>query len=82
MWDVGCRYAFYVGGERFDIGNNRHLDYRMPWIVGLKLVAALDRAELVRCANFHADYANLTRLDDFFKVKVAWGASAGCGGPC
>jgi hypothetical protein len=52
----------------------------MSRIVGLKLVAALDPAELVRGTNLYGDCANLTRLDDFFKVKVAWGTSAGRGG--
>ena len=42
--DVGCRYAFYVAGQGFDVGYNRNLDNRMPRIVCLKLVAAFDRA--------------------------------------
>ena len=74
--DVGARYAFHVGGLRFDVGDDRHLDDRMPRVVSLKLVAALDRAKLVRCMNLDSDGANLTRLDDFFEVKVTGRASA------
>ena len=49
--DVGSRYAFYVSGQRFDVGDDRNLDDPMPGVVCLKLVAGFDRAKLVRCVN-------------------------------
>ena len=77
--DVGGSYPLYIGGQRFDVGENRYFDERVARVVCLKLVAALDGAQLLRSVNLDSDGANLTRLDDFFEVKVACFASAGRG---
>jgi len=44
----------------------------MRRVVRLKLIARFNRARLVDGVNLYEDCANLTRLDDFVKVKVAW----------
>lgn len=51
----------------------------MLGVVGLKLIAGFETAALVRGVELYEDGANLTRLYDFFKVKVAYLASAWCG---
>jgi len=49
--DIGSRNAFYVSGQRFDVGDDRHFYERMPRVVSRKLVAGLDRAKLIFCVN-------------------------------
>ena len=53
----------------------------MRRVVRLKLIASFNRAGLVDGVNLYEDCANLTRLDDFIKVKVAWLASSRCRWP-
>src|SRR6185436_4879031 len=82
MPDVGVCYTFDIGGQWFDVGDDRYLDNRMLRIVCLKLVAGLNRTLLLRSVNLELDDANLTRLDDFLEVEVAGLASAGRGACC
>jgi hypothetical protein len=46
-------------------------------VIGRELIADLDRTLLFFCMNLDEDCANLTRLNDFFEVKVACLTSAG-----
>jgi hypothetical protein len=77
--DIGGGYAFDISRSRFDGRNDRHLDYRIFGVVCLQLITGLDPAALVRGVKLYEDGANLTRLNDFLKVKVAYLASAGRG---
>ena len=79
--DISRRYAFDVRGHRFDIRNNGYLDDRVLRIVSLKLVAGFEGTALVRGVKLYENGTNLTRLDDFFEVKVAWLTSARSASP-
>lgn len=58
----------------------------MLWVVSLQLVTGFKWTELLRGVELYENCPNLTRLDDFFEVKVAglasaWGGAPGGDGP-
>src|SRR5262249_57505172 len=73
---VSGLYSFNVSGQRFHIGDDRHLYDGMLRVICLKLIAGFDRARMIRGMKFDKDCSNLTRLDDFLEVQVARRASA------
>lgn len=75
-------YSFDVSWEWFHIGDDRHLNEGMLGIVCLKLIAGFKRTCMFSGMKSDADCTNLTRLDDFLEVQVAWRASAWSCGPC
>jgi len=74
--NVRSFYSFDVSGQRLHICDNRHLYEWMLGIICLKLICGFDWTGLIRSVKFDEDCSNLTRLNDFLEVQVAWRTSA------
>ena len=66
--NIRSSYSFDESGQRFDIGDDNHLNDGMIRVICLKFIARFNRTGMIRGMKLDEDCSNLTRLDDFLEV--------------